>query len=60
MKHCFFVAFTFILLTFSNRAFCMVADTTWCNHAMRPGLEDLHEIKTSHPCFKVYDVGQDT
>jgi len=38
----------------------MAVDTTWCNHPMRPGLEKLHEIKISHPWFKVYDAGHHT
>jgi len=32
----------------------------WCDKPLRPGLAGLHEVKTSHPWFKVYDVGHNT
>lgn len=32
----------------------------WCDHALRPGLEKLKEIKISSTWFKVYDVGHQT
>jgi len=42
-------------------AFCSVIDSgNWCDHPLRPGLSQLHEIKTSHPWFKVYAVGHHT
>ncbi len=50
----------FALLTLSTRAFCTVTDTSWCNHQLRPELKNLHEVKTSHPWYKVYDVGHHT
>lgn len=32
----------------------------WCGHALRPGLGNLKEVKTSVSWFKVFDVGNNT
>ncbi|MBS1527495.1 MAG: MBL fold metallo-hydrolase [Bacteroidetes bacterium] len=64
-RYRFFVTIFLLTAILSATGFSVVGQATapvenWCSKPLRPGLENLKEIKTCKAWFKVYDVGHDT
>ncbi len=61
----FFAILTILVIVIAAFSFTIhpesaKAPSGWCDKQLRPELKSLHEIKTSRPWFKVYDVGEHT